>query len=350
VFLYPDPPLGREELEIINWVAPKGRFVTPLTKAARRQRPRHIDAISVSISASNDLRRYGLSGMHQQTLSDEIHLYLLLAGLRIAYGGALSGDLGDASNFTLRLFELVRGYAKLAESIEAGKFHPIVNYAPWPLRLDYGDREWNLFGNEAEYVEGLRPELSWADEEIFPPTESGWRLAPDTPEKRYAWARGLTAMREQITRGSDARLVIGGNLRTFQGLLPGVVEEAWMSLRAQQPLYLVGAFGGAARAVTDMLTGIERVEFDREDAARHVADYQAATACFNTHGGTFRSMAAIGDEIRALRDAGVAAALNNGLDDARNLELFACRDPRRVAELVLQGLRGLSQYAVSPIR
>lgn len=49
-FLYPDPPLGREELEVLQRLRPNGRFVTPLTKVAQWKRPRNIDLMAVSIS------------------------------------------------------------------------------------------------------------------------------------------------------------------------------------------------------------------------------------------------------------------------------------------------------------
>jgi SLOG cluster2/TIR domain len=257
-FLYPDPPLGREELHVLTILRPHARFVTPLTKIAQWPRPAHIDVVAVSISASNDPERYGLSARHQRALADEIHLYLLLAGLRIAYGGALKGDFDTASNFTLALFELVRGYAKLADAVHASRFHPIVNHAPWPLRLEYGEAEWQLFGKEAEYCEGPRPAIPWTDDKIFPAGGAGWRFTPNTPEKRYAWARGLTAMRRQMIEQTQARVLIGGNLVMFLGVIPGVIEEAWWSLTHRQPLYLVGAFGGAARAVSDQSLAPQR--------------------------------------------------------------------------------------------
>ena len=340
-FLYPDPPLGREELDVLRHLRPDATFLTPLTRVARWQRPANIDTIAVSISNSNDPERYGMSLAHQQTLTDEIHLYLLLAGLRIAYGGALQGDFSDASNFTLRLFELVRSYAPLAQAVEASQFHPIVNYAPWPLHLVYGDRELNFFGKEAVYEKGPRPELPWTDEQIFPEGGEGWRLAPSTAEKRYAWARGLGAMREQVTQEAQARLVIAGDLRKFQGIISGVVEEAWLSLKHRKPLYLVGAFGGAARAVADVSMGGERTEFSEDDARAHVPDYDAAVDCYAKHGGVFTSMADIGREIRELSGTGLASALNNGLDDAENEELILCPEATRIAELVLAGLSRL---------
>jgi hypothetical protein len=84
-FLYPDPPLGREELLVLQRLRPKACFLTPLTKLARWQRPVQVETITVSISDSGDARKYGLSREHFDTLSDEIHLYLLLAGLKIAW-------------------------------------------------------------------------------------------------------------------------------------------------------------------------------------------------------------------------------------------------------------------------
>jgi hypothetical protein len=213
-FLYPDPPLGREELQVLQQLRPKTRFLTPLTKLARWPRPSPIETITVSISESDNTRKYGLSKEHFDTLTDEIHLYLLLAGLKIAYGGALKGGFSGTSNFTLRLFELVRTYSKLAEGVNAQPLKKaILNVAPSPLWLAYGDSEWKLFsGDIADYDQGPRPDLPWREDEVFPPGGSSRVVDSDTPERRYVWARGLTAMRERITALSQARLVIGGKL------------------------------------------------------------------------------------------------------------------------------------------
>jgi hypothetical protein len=336
-FIYPDPPLGREEIDVLVKLRPKARFLTPLGKFALTDLSGKSLKIAVAVSNSNDPERYGLSPAHQQTLSDEIHLYLLAAGLQVAYGGALRGDFSQASNFTLRLFELVRGYAKLAQGNGFG-VHPIENQPPWPLYLEYGDAEWNLFGNEAICKKGPRPELPWSDEQIFPPTREGWRLRPTKPEQRYAWARGLSAMRKQITEDTQARLVIGGDLRNFQGVVPGVVEEAWISLSLKRPLYLVGAFGGAARAVSDQLMGLHRPEFSDGDAREHVPHYQEAIDCYTQYGGDFVSMQRMGADITQLRAVGLAGALNNGLSNVENEELVRSTEPTRIAQLVLTGL------------
>lgn len=340
-FLYPDPPLGREELLVLQQLRPKANFLTPLTKLARWHRPAEIKMITVSISESCDARKYGLSREHFNTLSDEIHLYLLLAGLKIAYGGALKGDFSGASNFTLRLFELVRSYSNLAKSVKAEPLRgSILNVAPWPLRLTYGDAEWKLFsGKTALYDEGPRPDLPWNDDDVFPSASEGRSLVPDTPRRRYAWARGLTSMRERITALSQARLLVGGRMVGFAGVVPGVVEEAWMSMAQKKPLYVVGGFGGAARVVSDRLGGqFDRVEFSEAWATQHLPECHNCIPFYEQHGGEFHSLERMGTEIGSFAKAGLAQALNNGLDEVENRELMISTDAQRVVSLVMIGL------------
>ena len=340
IFLYPDPPLGREELEVLQLLRPKAHFVTPLTKLAALPRSNRIETICVSISESDDIRRYGLSKDHFLTLTDEIHLYLLLAGLKIAYGGALNGNFSEGSNFTLRLFELVRTYSKLAEGVNAKPLkNAIVNIAPWPLSLSYGDAEAKLFsGDVAEYEAATRPDLPWTDDELFPIVEGKRVVDSDTAQRRYAWARGLTSMREKITEKSQARLVIGGRLVGFSGLVPGVVEEAWFSLTQKKPLFLAGGFGGAARAVSDVMLGLAREDLSEAWAKQKIQDYDAAVALYQPHSGEFRPLESMRADVIAQTKTGLASALNNGLDDNENRELMHTSDAQRVVELVLRGL------------
>lgn len=205
--------------------------------------------------------------------------------------------------------------------------------------MGYGDREWQLFsGNIARYEPAPRPDLPWADDEVFPPMEEGRVLGSDTPQRRYAWARGLTAMRKRMSELSQGRLVIGGKLIGFSGLVPGVVEEAWELLVRKQPLYVAGGFGGAARAVSDRLLGIERVEFTAEWAHQNIPDYKVAQEFYPQHDSKFHSLEQMGADIEAYGQNGLPAALNNGLNEAENQELIHCTDPQRIASLVLTGL------------
>jgi TIR domain/SLOG cluster2 len=90
---YPDPPIGREELDRLQ-TAGKNRpkqidLTTPLSELARWKRPPGIQTVAVSLSNAPDTEIYGGSPEHLATFADDLVLYLLIAGLRVAYGGVL---------------------------------------------------------------------------------------------------------------------------------------------------------------------------------------------------------------------------------------------------------------------
>lgn len=73
----------------------------------------------------------------------------------------------------------------------------------------------------------------------------------DSVESRQ---QAFTAIRAHLPAFCDARAIIGGKLQRrdsqhphgYQGILPGIIDEALATVRARQPLYLAGGFGGAA--------------------------------------------------------------------------------------------------------
>ena len=360
-FLYPDPPLALSEMKVLEELRPKATFTTPLSKIACAGRRHGIDRIAVSTSVSNDKERFGLSPLHEESIFDEVHGYLLLAGLQIGYGGALQADFGNGSNFTVRLFELVRSYTTLAENAGGAAPHPVVNFAPWPVHLAYTAREYKLFGTIAELVKCARPlrgEIPESDAELFPPGTLLFKVH-DTPLRRLAWTRGLTAMRWQVTNETGARLVIGGRLAGFSGLYPGVLEEAWMSIVSKKPVFLAGGFGGVARAVIDLLEGRDRPEVSTAGLSQTVPHFDAVVELARTRGISIADKGApfgiepgerartmplpdkIVEDLKSAGGAGPSAALNNGLTDEENRELFRSLDGSRIAELVLVGLSRL---------
>ena len=60
----------------------------------------------------------------------------------------------------------------------------------------------------------------------------------------------LTALRHWLTEllAPGCRICLGGRLHGFQGQEPGVKQEARLALAYHKPLYLMGGFGGAAKA------------------------------------------------------------------------------------------------------
>ena len=227
-----------------------------------------------------------------------------------------------------------------------------MNDVGWPLPLQTLPPEDRAeYQRVAKYRRIPRPAgVEFLEPETF--GEEPTRFLPDTPARRYAWARGMTAMREAQTTSAKARVVLGGKVgptvtaigeAKWYGLdTRRVVEEALLSLKAGQPLYLLGAFGGAARLVIDLLEGRPRPEFtwDYQKAAPHA---EGMRALYDAHGPTWEDY----EQMASLfKSRGVEeSAAKNRLTTDENRELFECRDVLRIVELLLVGLTRRSSPA-----
>lgn len=195
--------------------------------------------VAISTSESPDMPVLGLSDEHLQDATAEIALNLLSTGNSLAYGGDLRQN-----GFTELLFELVERYR--GHPNHRGKIG-ITNYTPWPVHIRMTTDELAEFssGHErsAEIVllalDGSR--ITWNLRQSLPMHE------PDDAE----WSEGLTRMRETMRTNTKARVVLGGRVDGYKGSMPGIAEEALLSLREHQPLFLLGGFGGCARDIAE---------------------------------------------------------------------------------------------------
>ncbi len=195
-------------------------------------------AIAISISESDDLAVLGLAEEHLRDAMTEISRHLLAMGARLVYGG----DMRD-NGYTKLLFELV---ARHRRDADVGDVRPaIASYLPWPVHSM----------KSREYLSSLREDLQGIGE-LHCLGKEGRALADDAqggPSPAVFsdedWASSLTAMRQVQTEAIDARIVLGGRVTKFKGRMPGIAEETEFALRANQPLYLLGGFGGCARDI-----------------------------------------------------------------------------------------------------
>ena len=333
--LYPDPPLGDEELAELE---PIGlRVETPLQRAAQGRALAKVPIV-ISISESVDSMRRGLTLAHLDAALHEISRQLLARGACLEYGG----HLGPAG-YTVALFDMAKAYSALSGLPPAER---IINDVGWPLPfLALPTAERAKYQRVATYrriarpagVEALQPATFVEEPKLFP---------ADSAERRYAWARGMTTMREFQSENARARIVLGGKVgptmtvtpegraeqKWYSGRIPGIVEEALLSLKARQPLYLIGAFGGAAALVIDLLEGRPRSDFTWE--YHRVA--QGLRALYEKHGPAWDDYDVMTEFFGITGVTGLAAT--NGLSVEENRELFWSRDLTRVIELLLIGL------------
>ncbi|WP_434345582.1 TIR domain-containing protein [Myxococcus virescens] len=336
--LYPDPPLGTEELAVLSLAGVT--VETPLERHAKAYdlRARQL-LVALSISEAEDLPRFGLRKPHLDDILLEISRYLLVAGVRLAYGG----HLGSAG-YTVRLADLL--YDPIIEQLRGepgpGVARPaeLVSYLAWPTTGTATDVA--RLGALVEVRRCKRP--SGLDETVAPSsvTAPSTDVPVDSPMGRFAWARGLTLMRQQQTDEVAARVIVGGRLGPagdgYRGRMPGVLEEALLGIRAGRPVYLVGAFGGCARLVFDALEGVPRPELQWEH--QRVVQYsEELRTLYQQRGEAWDEYEAIAAELKTRGLAG----LNNGLTPDENRELATTRSAERIVELVLRGIQQCSR-------
>ncbi len=204
-------------------------------------RSRTTPAVAISVSESPDMWVHGLSDGHLRDAMAEIALELLSSGFSLAYGGDLRHD-----GFTRLLFELLVRY----------RDHPhhngtvsVTDYLAWPVHIQMSVEELtNFTAGHGTFVDlvFLKQDGGRLDQ------DDRLRLPAYEPDERE-WAEGLTEMRAVMRRETRARVVLGGRVEGYKGAIPGIAEETYLSLRARQPTFLLGGFGGCTRDIAETI-------------------------------------------------------------------------------------------------
>ena len=202
-------------------------------------------AVGVSISDSPDLRVFGLSDGHLHEAMAETALEVLASGWSLAYGGDLRKH-----GFTELLAELVlryQGHPRHGGTVD------VTDYLAWPVHIQLTTDALAEF--EAQHGPAVRLVFLGLD---------GIRLGREERQALHVrepdedeWTHGLTAMRRVMRGDIRSRILLGGRVEGYRGAMPGIAEEAWLSLEASQPVFLLGGFGGCARDIAETIGLVE---------------------------------------------------------------------------------------------
>lgn len=320
-----------------------------------------IDAplIGLSISYQRDhLLQRGLGLEHLRELLIRLARPLLRQGANLAYGGHWKET---EDNFTFDLLRLISAEQQDSEfaAEPEQRIGRLYNHCPWPNYLDITPRI------EAQWINCCR--IVRIDQEqagILEPDRSPDNASTYDPARRLLnIALTLSAMRRIATQGTviaipdrprpervppiAARVILGGKIHGYTGFLPGIFEEALVTLESGAPLYLLGGFGGAAetlcQTLLDPVGGRPKeltVEWQRQFTPKLSELHQAASQLGIPPNA--RSTECALDELYGrLSTAGIkiSSVLNTHLDEQETRELLQTRDMRRAIQLVNKGLR-----------
>lgn len=264
--------------------------------------------IGISVSDSQDLERLGLSQAHAEMAVGEIARAVLIAGGHLVYGGRIK-----PSGFTQYLIHEVTRYGcdyaaeQLILCLAAPEHHKLSRH-----EYDEVDRE---LGTKGRIVY-----LDKAGHEI----QNISKLEAERSDYASSLeiANSYSAMRRYMGTITDARVIIGGQLSNFSGSMPGIVEEAIITIKACKPLYISAGFGGAAALVAKRL---------------RIDDLDWAPVDFPTRPKDRRIDLAL-DELDAAVSSSGWNATSCGLSEEDLRQLAASYRAGEIASLVVRGL------------
>lgn len=341
--------------------------MTVISRYRSRSNAGRAIGLSVSYERENLLAR-GLGLEHLRELLLRLARPLLRNGASLAFGGHWR-EAED--NFTFDLLRLIS--AEQEDNSLGGPdtnlpIGRLYNHSPWPGYLAITPRI------EAEWINCCRivritQQLAGILEEDVVPDEEAF-FGSD----RAIWnaAIALSAMRRLGTSGFAidipdlpspetvppimARVILGGKLQDYSGFLPGIFEEALVSLESKIPLFVLGGFGGAAEVLANTLSAPTpgrpnafTIEWHTANNPK-VAKLETLAKTLPRPAGVRTTKEALDALFALLADAkaDLAAALNTGLSQEETLELLATRDMGRAVQLVQKGMDSKMGLATLP--
>ncbi|WP_028525195.1 hypothetical protein [Runella limosa] len=282
--------------------------------------------IGISISESENIGALGFGNFHLEDANIEIARHLLTQGFTLAYGGDLR-QMG----FTEQLYELVNHFTPIEEE-KRSYLHSFLGY---PIGVDLTEeKQVKLLDLVKFHVLGLPNDLASKEpSELF---------ACSNAEANYYWFRSMTQLRETINNAIDARIVLGGQTTPFspsgkgyKSKFSGIVEEVLLAMQANKPVYLCGAFGGAAQAVIDAL------QTGNSDVLKlaHFEDKTQYIETINLYNARHPDEKINFEELNQFFAERGIEGLNNGLSQDENKLLFATIHIPQMVSLVLKGLK-----------
>lgn len=319
--LYPEPPLGNEELNVLRGICKQMdhdiSFVTPMASLTSDLNLSD-KKVAISVSENDELPSLGIGGEILKDLTVELTRHILKAGGHLVYGGDLRKD-----GYTELFKELSNQYGQKEKSDSDVVY--IDNYLAWPLYNNL------TLEQKAEFLNSRIQLIPAEAGDNVTKEEKSVFVPPCSLENRLKWATSLTLMRRQMAKVTNARIVISGRTSGFKGYMAGIAEEFMIATENKQPVYLIGGFGGVAHLLAEIIEQNTTSEVLQEYAISDAKYKEIFDWCQDN-----------GNPIAySYFDSIKISSLNNGLSEEENKTLFHSVDIMEIVSLVLKGLKNI---------
>ena len=299
--VYPEPPIGRYELQILKHKFENVSFITPIMLVSRIHDLNLDDRnISISVSKCESIQRNGITDIHCQAFIMDLARYLISFGATVMYGGNL---FYRGLNFVQTLQNVLKNYSK-----DYLEYRKIRNYIP------------NYFA----------PNI---DADVQVDNQNEIKFIKVSPGKDGNAKSDLTAMRETMASDMDVAIIAGGKMNNYIGRCPGVLEEFILALDNRKAIYIVGAFGGVAEKIADVINSCDKF-FSTGKFIEVINEY---TTTLTEEDKEFHS------HILAVMENLQSDDLNNGLSLDENKKLMGTTNCSEAISIILRGLKSLSE-------
>lgn len=330
-------------------------------------------AWSASIDDSNDLLARGLGRQHIEAFVGRMIGLLLRRGATILYAGVWElpsttgstkgNDHKTLNNMLRMILQGAVAEQRWPTGVDGEQSNqtldePIVNHLPWPNRVDVS--------LQAKWV-GICRVLPQSIQASGLPY---WADAGNKAHKAIALAAARRRQLDWEAAGSPdarvgARIVMGGKIRGYSGIAPGLLEECVLSLLDGHQVWILGGFGGmagwisdvlwprstrrtfssATEAIADLRKGQARLPVLESEVQSTLALYQQTEGShpFTRH--RFMLLDELVQQLWAVRErieesgAGIASILRTGLDDSETIDLMTTSDPDYAIRLLSRANR-----------
>lgn len=318
--VYPEPPVYNEEMAFLKDLGIE--IDTPLTCNVCNLKGRRI---GVSISDPNDeeLIAIGQNKVHLTRVAQDLARHLLIREATLIYGGDLRQD-----GFTKFIFDEALAVQARTKS---QNIH-VENYIAWPI---YKKDTAQVTKWKAEYLSIAKMiELTPSDDVDDLIINKDIFLSPTNAQNRFVWSRCLTNMRREMIGSCDVRISAGGRHSGYAGCMPGVLEEIWIALEMEKPIFLLGGFGGVTASVCGLIQNEEESEKLTEQwQIKNNSEYKEMLDFGLSRGNQY-----VVDYL-SIKERLKQADLKNGLSEEDNLKLFNTPFADEALFLVFKGLQ-----------